>query len=228
MASDAAWCGQCYAPMTLEAGPAPGDVHREVAEGVDGEPAPERGASATETPRTPLAVAMPGGGRVEVAEGTASWDCPVCGDRNTMDVSLCATCQTPFARLFEAPVRTEEIEPKAAAGWSLLLPGLGHWKAGARADGVARIVLSVWTLGTVLIMLLSRPDGGGFGATFPLFVLYLVSAVGLHAESAVDAHRVASGLDPLVSSRALMWFAAGLILGSVVLATFVTLPATRR
>jgi hypothetical protein len=164
---------------------------------------------------------------MEVAEGTATWGCPVCGDRNPMDASLCATCQTPFARLFEAPASREEIEPKAAAGWSLLFPGLGHWKAGARADAVARFVLGAWTLGTVLIMLVSRP-AGGFGTSFPLFLLYAGSAVGLYTESAVDAQRVAAGLDPLVSSRTLMWFAAGLVLGSIVLATFVTLPATRR
>lgn len=225
--SDADWCGQCYAPLRgAGAEPQPqGEDRPAVAPEAGGPDAePSRGEALTR--RT--AVATPGGGHVEVAEGTAAWDCPVCGDRNAIEASVCSTCQTPFARLFEEPVRREEIEPKTAALWSLAFPGLGHWKGGARPDAIARIVLFAWTIGTVLIMLLSRPAGGGFGTAFPLFALYLGSSMALYAESALDAHRAASGHDPLVSSRTLMWAAAALVLGSVVLATFVTLPAARQ
>jgi hypothetical protein len=229
VAADADWCGQCYASMTVEQTPSVAGRDTTEREEVDAprDRTPERVPSATTTSRAATAVALPGGGAVEVAEGTATWACPACGDRNPMDESLCATCQTPFRRLFEAPVRRDEIDPPAAVGWSLLLPGLGHWKAGARADGIARIVLAAWTVGTVVIMVLARP-AGGFGRSFPLFLLYLVAAVALYVEAVVDARRVASGFDPLVSSRTLMWCAAGMILGSIVLATFVTLPAARR
>jgi uncharacterized membrane protein len=161
-----------------------------------------------------------------VSEGTAAWDCPVCGERNPIDADRCRLCETPFSRLFEQPVSRPEIEPATAALWSLAFAGLGHWKAGYRAEGFARAVLFAWTLGTVLVVLVSRPDEGGFGRGFPLFALYAASAAAVYAISAVDAFRVAGGDAPMVSSRTLVWASAGLVLVSIVLAMFVTLPAT--
>lgn len=167
------------------------------------------------------------GGRLEVAGGRASWDCPVCGERNPIEASDCETCRTPFARLFEQPAARPEIEPRTAALWSLAFAGLGHWKAGYRADGVARMTLFVWTLGTVLVVLASRSGEGGFGAASSLFVLYLGSAIAVYTLSAVDAYRMADGSPQLVSSRVLLWTSAALVLVSIALATLVTLPAAR-
>jgi hypothetical protein len=113
-----------------------------------------------------------------------------------------------------------------AALWSLAFAGLGHWKAGYRADGFARIVLFVWTLGTVIVVLLSRSEEGlGQGAA--LFGLYLGAAVAIYVLSAIDAYRLADGRTPLVTSRVLLWASAALVLASIVLATFITLPAAR-
>jgi hypothetical protein len=43
--------------------------------------------------------------------------------------------------------------------------------------------------------------------------------------SAIDAYRIASGEEPLVSSRGLLWASAGLVVLSVLIARFVTLPS---
>ncbi|MGH2637528.1 MAG: zinc finger Ran-binding domain-containing protein, partial [Actinomycetota bacterium] len=175
---------------------------------------------------TAAAVATPGGGAVEITGGRASWDCPVCGKRNPIEASLCGTCQTPFARLFEEPSNRPEIEPRTAAFWSLAFAGLGHWKVGLRADGVARMVLFAWTLGTVLVVIASR-SGGGLGSSTPLFALYFGSAIAIYVLSAVDAYRIADGVPQLVTSRVLLWVSAALVLVSIALATLVTLPAAR-
>ncbi len=151
----------------------------------------------------------------------------MCGERNGISANVCSVCQTPFARLFERPPDRPEVAPRTAALWSLAFAGLGHWKTGHRADGAARAVLFAWTLGTVLLILVSRPAEAGFGKVFPLFVLYLGSAAAVYVLSAVDAHRLSSDQAPLVATRTLLWCSAALVLLSIVLATFVTLPAAR-
>jgi hypothetical protein len=206
VAAGAEWCGQCFAPLGTR-------------------PAGDERAPVAANGRASAAAAS-GGGAVEVIEGKATWDCPVCGDRNPIEASLCATCQTPFARLFEVPEDRHRIRPSTAALWSLAFAGLGHWKVGQRPDGIARIVLFAWTLGTVVIVLSSR-SASGFGSTASLFVLYLGSASAIYVLSAVDAYRAAEGIPPIVSSKVLLWASAALVLASIALATLVTLPATR-
>ena len=199
VAPSAEWCGQCFAPLRPT------------------RPGPRTGTAA---------VATPGGGKVEINEGKAAWDCPVCGDRNSIEASVCGTCQTPFARLFEQPEDGPRVRPRTAALWSLAFAGLGHWKAGQLPDGIARMVLFAWTLSTVVVVLVSR-SGAGFGSSISLFVLYLGAATGIYVLSAIDAYRAADGEPPLVSSRVLLWASAALVLASIALATLVTLPAAR-
>jgi hypothetical protein len=208
VAPDAEWCGQCYAPI-VRAGSGP----------------PTSVGSASRSPTAPGVGS--GGGSVGVEGGRASWTCPVCDERNPIDAPACRTCQTPFARLFETPADRAEVDPSAATRWSLLFPGLGHWKAGLRFDAVARIVLFAWTLGTVLVILLSRPEAGGLGRATPILLLYAVAAAATYAESAVDARRAAAGADPLVPSRVLLWASAGLVIVSILLGMVVTFPAVR-
>lgn len=220
VAFDADWCGQCFSRLGgREAAREP----RPAEDGPPDTPGREAGARRAE----PVGVSTPGGGRVDTAGGKAGWDCPVCGERNPIEASACGTCRTPFARLFEEPATHPEIEPRTAALWSLAFAGLGHWKVGYRADGVARMTLFVWTLGTVLVVLASRSGGGGFGSAFTLFALYLGAAIAVYAFSAVDAYRIADGSPQLVSSRVLLWTSAALVLVSIALATLVTLPAAR-
>jgi hypothetical protein len=239
VAADADWCGQCYSRLVP---PASADEPR--AEGrdaavADAPPAPDAeaerapgalppppGAGALPPPGG-VSVVTPGGGGVEVAQGRAAWDCPVCGERNPIEAERCAVCQTPFSRLFEEPTTGPELEPRAAALWSLVFAGLGHWKAGLRVEGFGRMVVFAWTLGTVVVILTSRPSSGGTGSATALLGLYAAAAVAIYALSAVDVYRVTSGEDPLVPSRVLLWACAGLVLVSILLAMFVTLPAAR-
>jgi predicted RNA-binding Zn-ribbon protein involved in translation (DUF1610 family) len=199
VAVGADWCALCYAPVAAP--------------------------SITETRG---GVSTPGGGALHVAEGKPAWTCAACGETNPIDAATCATCGTAFTRLFEQPVERPEIDPENAAVWSLLWPGLGHWKAGYRADAIARGVLFAWTFGALSILLVSRFGKGGLGATFPLFLLFASSSAAVYAVSALDAYRVAGGHDPLVSSRALLWGSAALVVLSVLIATFLTLPAARQ
>ena len=168
------------------------------------------------------------GGGLEVEEGRPTWVCPVCEERNPIEAAACTTCGTPFTRLFDERDERPGVEPQSAAVWSMALPGLGHWKLGRRADAVARIVMFAWAFGALLVLLVSRFGKGGLGPTMPLFLLFLGSSVAIYVLSAIDAHRIASGDPPLVSSRTLLWASAGVVVLSVFIASFVTLPAARR
>jgi hypothetical protein len=236
LAPDAEWCGQCFQPVARpETAPIPeppsptgptdaADAADASTDGADAREAAD--ADPSQTPTRSATVAMPGGGGVEVAGGTASWDCSVCAARNPIEENVCSVCGASFARLFQSPEQERpSVEPKSAALWSLAFAGLGHWRVGLRAEGVARMILFAWTLGTVVIILVS--SGGGFGSGWSLFGLYAIAAIGIYVLSAIDAYRAAAGLDPLVPSRMLLWSSAVLILLSIVLATFVTIPAAR-
>jgi hypothetical protein len=154
-----------------------------------------------------------------------TWACPACQHENAIALDRCEVCGTPFAQLFAEPERRVEIDPRAALRWSLLLPGLGHWKAGHRLDGVARMVLFVWTFGTVVVLVATR--SAGIGTAGALLALYVVSAVALYVVSAIDARRVAAGREPIVSPRALLWASVVLVALSVLMATVLSLPALR-
>jgi hypothetical protein len=112
--------------------------------------------------------------------------------------------------------------------WSMVLPGLGHWRLGRRGDALARFAVFGWTFGSLVILLISRFGKGGLGPTMPLFLLFLGGSVTVYVLSAMDAYRLAGGDPPIVSSRALMWGLVGLIVVSILLATFLILPAARR
>ena len=186
------------------------------------------GESAVKTPVT-TALATPGGGAIEVEPGgKPTWTCSVCAEPNPIESTICSTCGASFGRLLEAPTRRPEIRPQTAATWSFVWPGIGHWKAGYRADGVARIVLFAWTFGTLMVLLVARFGTGGLGPVFPLVALFLIAASAVYGVSAIDAYRLAGGDPPLVSSRVLLWASAVLIVASVALASFLTLPAARQ
>jgi hypothetical protein len=160
------------------------------------------------------------------SERVPTWTCPSCEHVNAIELDRCEVCGTPFAQLFAEPETRVEIAPGRAVGWSLLLPGLGHWMAGRKLDAVARMALFAWTFGAVVVLFLSR-SSGGLGRGGALLGLYGVSAVAVYAISAVDARRIAVGEEPVVSSRVLLWASVGLVVVSVVLATLLALPITR-
>ena len=172
------------------------------------------------------AVSGVGGRAIERTESGVAWNCPVCGEGNAMSEDRCTACGTPFARLFQEPERRPDLQPGTAVGLSALWPGLGHWKLGRRLDGVARMVLFVWTFGTVLVLAFSR-SGGGLGALTSLFLLFVVATLLLWVLSALDSYRIASHEEPLVGSRTLLWGAVALVVVSALLATIVAFPAAR-
>ena len=188
-------------------------------------------SAAKSAAKSPAATALttPGGGRIEVeAGGKPTWTCSVCFEPNAIEATICATCGAPFGRLLQEPKQRPEIKPQSAATWSLVWPGIGHWKAGYRADGIARMVLFAWTFGALMILLVARFGTGGLGPVFPLVALFLIAASAVYAISAIDAYRLAGGDAPLVTSRVLLWGSALLIVASVALASFLTLPAVRQ
>lgn len=211
--ADAEWCGQCFSPLERAGSRTEADS-----------PA----ASAPTGTAGPKAIRGPSGGAIEVEGGTLAWTCPVCETRNPIEANECSTCGTPFGRLLAEPKAAPEVEPQTAAVWSMLWPGLGHWKLGRRTDAVARFAMFAWAFGALLILLVSRFGKGGLGPTFPLFVLFLGASLMIYVVSAMDAYRLAAGDAPVMSSRALLWMSAGLVFLSVLIATFVTLPAARR
>jgi ribosomal protein L40E len=197
VAADAEWCGQCLASLREAAPP-----------GSSGPPA--------------TSVRAPFG---DERDGPPSvWRCPTCDAENGLDANTCRICGTSFGRLFEGPATTPTATPGAAAAWSLLLPGLGHWLAGRRAEAVARFVLAAWILAMLVVLLSSRVGGAGLGGAAPLILVFGVAAVALWAEAAVDGRRAAAGLAPIVSSRALLWGCVALVALSIVLSTLLAVP----
>jgi len=202
VSADAEWCGQCFA--VLHAGSAS-------AHGLT--PAVER----------PIL-------RRDRETNDLTWTCPGCGTESLLSQDRCERCGTPFAQLFqETPAGGTEppLSPGQALGWSLLFPGLGHWRLGRPLDGLARVVLFTWVFGTVVVLLVSGWGKAGLGPMASLFWLFLGSSILLYVTSAVDAHRIALDEEPLVSSRTLVWCSVALVLLSVMLATLLALPAAR-
>jgi hypothetical protein len=210
VSADAAWCGQCLSPLASAA-----------EERVRPEPEPIA-ASGGEREIASNVVSLERAGKVP------SWPCPSCGNQNPIQLNDCAVCGTSFAKLFhEEEEGPREVKPATALLWSALLPGLGHWMLGRRLDGIARIVLFVWTAGTTLVLFLSRSGKGGLGSVASLVFLFLGSAVILYLVSALDAYRIASGQTAVVSARLLLWGSAALVVLSAIVATVVALPAMR-
>jgi double zinc ribbon protein len=205
VAADAEWCGQCFTPLHSAEPQAPTAALR---------PAGDSGGAL--------------GGAIQIEDGRPRWTCPACDTRNPIEAGVCTACGTPFGRLLEEPSAEPQLDPQSAAVWSMVFPGLGHWKLGRRGDAIARFAMFGWSFGALLVLLVSRFGKGGMGPTMPLFLLFLGASVAIYVLSAMDAYRIAGGEQPLFGSRALLWTSAGLIVLSVLIATFVTLPAARR
>ncbi|HKZ75434.1 MAG TPA: zinc ribbon domain-containing protein [Actinomycetota bacterium] len=206
VSADAEWCGQCYAPLQPAGTPAKSEV----------------------APTTAAAIRAAAGRGIEVEDGRTMWTCPACDTRNPIEADLCAACNTPFGRLFEEREVRPEVDPQTAAVWSMVLPGLGHWRLGRKGDAIARFAMFGWAFGALLLLLVSRFGKGGLGPTYPLFLMFLLAALTIYVLSVVDAYRIAADGPPIVSPRALLWGSVGLIVLSILIATFVTLPAARQ
>jgi hypothetical protein len=198
VSAEADWCGQCYEPLR--------------------KPTARPVSAPAVDPHRPSAI--------ERAGGDVTWRCPGCGRQNPIAEPACASCGTPFERLFREPARAPAIDPSVALMRSALLPGLGHWSLGRRADAVARFVLVAWLFGTATALLAAR-SGRALGPVSTLVALFVGSLAALWVTSAWDAHRIASGRDPLVTARTLLWGSVAVLMVSALVGTLVILPAAR-
>ncbi|HZB04848.1 MAG TPA: Ran-binding zinc finger domain-containing protein [Actinomycetota bacterium] len=148
------------------------------------------------------------------------WECPACQTENPIEAPACRVCGTPFARLLEEERRGPALEPGRAVSRSLLFPGLGHAAAGRGAEGLARAVVFGYTLAIVVTVLVMR-SGEGFGPFLPLVLISAAAGIALYALSAVDAGRLARGEQQVLSSRALLYGAVGLMLVTIVILVIV-------
>jgi len=180
-----------------------------------------------QAPPPPVPVDPGAGPDVAAVRGTgrrAVWTCPVCGTGNQIELDVCAACGTPFARLFEEREDRPQVDPRAAAKWSLVFPGLGHARIGRSAEGVARAVLFLWPIGAALLMLLTPATGLGF--VKGVAVVFLLAAVASYGLAAMDAFRQATGEAPVLSPRLLLYGTAGLVTMSVGSLFIVVIRAT--
>jgi hypothetical protein len=204
VSEDAEWCGQCFVSLkepTPEPTPIPEGSSLRVAV----------------APRTDDEV----GGERKVA----TWTCPACEHENALELDVCEVCFTPFAALFREPEEGPKADPRTALTRSLIFPGLGHRAVGKGPDGLARGMLFAWTFGTTILILVSGVSSGPMAG---MFLLYGALAVTVYIFSAVEAYRMAQGAGALVTSRVLLWFAVGLVLVSVLMATVLIFAAARR
>jgi hypothetical protein len=204
VSEDAEWCGQCFVSLK--------------------EPAAEP-ASIPEGSPMRVAVAARTDDEAGGERKVATWTCPACEHENALELDVCEVCFTPFAALFREPDAGPKVDPRTALTRSLIFPGLGHRAVGRGPDGLARGMLFAWTFGTTILILVS---GVSSGPMTGMFVLYGALAIAVYVFSALEAYRMAQGDGTLVSSRVLLWFAVGLVLVSVLMATVLIFAAARR
>lgn len=183
VSGDAEWCGQCFAPLRRR---------------------PEPGPAA--------AAAPPAVARTDEAGAAAAWPCPVCGERNPIELDACRVCGTPFAQLLRQDEPRPTIPPRDAFLWSLIFPGVGHAKVGRAADGVARGTLFGLTFGLTLVIVLA---GVSNPALLGAVALLLTCALTVYLGSALEAYRIAEGGTAFVSPRTLLWATVAVVMLSV-------------
>jgi hypothetical protein len=91
-------------------------------------------------------------------------------------------------------------------------------------EGLTRAVFFAWTFGIALLLLLSDTRG----PTTALLILTATAAVASYVGSALEAHAIAGGGQPLVSPKALLWATAVLVGVSALLLGMVIASAPRR
>lgn len=188
VAADADWCGQCFAsfrsPPAATSAPEP-------------EPEPEPDAL-TETPALSVAPGLEAAGKDRGP--LPMWECPACGTENPFDGQVCAACGTSFGRLFDERAGSTVTSPRDAA-FAGLVPGVGHYRMGRHADGIARMLVFAGCL-LVLGLFLFSASGKASAAIVLLFAVLTLLCVW---ESAYDSARLASDQRELVSAPQMIW-----------------------
>jgi ribosomal protein L40E len=203
-ADAAAWCSQCYGGLGAEppAGEPPAAA------------APGRPAPAGDAPSPGASAGRAGAAIRRGAEGL-EWVCVACETANPFEATRCTVCGTPFVARFADAEPAPPVDWATARTASLLLPGLGHVRAGHPASGWARLVLfAVWGLGGLLVLL------GAGAASLPVAAPLLLGAFVIHVLSQVDLAALERGGRELLAGRTLLWLVVGVtvlvVLGAVV------------
>jgi len=196
VAADADWCGLCLASFRTPPEPS---------QGIEPEPESEPDAL-TETAALSVAPGFETSGEpIGMDRGPLPvWECPSCGTENPFEGQLCATCGTPFSRLFEEP-EVPIVSTRRDAAFAGLVPGVGHYRMGYHADGVARMLVFA---GCCLVLGLFAFSASGRASALiaALFVVLMLLCIW---ESAYDAARLASKQRELFSAAQLIWLALG-------------------
>jgi hypothetical protein len=204
--ADADWCGQCFATMhEPEALPAP------ISPPPTADPTPSAVA-----PDTPDA---------EEDQPAPTWPCGTCGERNAIDLDVCAVCGTSFAELMRQDERPAQVDPKDAVVRSLIFPGLGHRLCGYPIEGLARGVL----FAMVAVMAILAGLSGGRTATLKLmFLVFCLLAVVVYVGSAYEARGLAEGGGLLVDAKQILWATVAVVLLAVGLLAISVITTPRR
>ncbi|MEO7803182.1 MAG: hypothetical protein ABIS18_01725 [Actinomycetota bacterium] len=154
---------------------------------------------------------------VEVASGpvrkrgeTLTWACSSCQTENSMDVQMCRVCGTSFFSAFmthdEAPSASPSRNPMTA-GFLSLFPGVGHFYLGLTAEGISRMFLGLWWVGSA-VMLPAGPS-----VMLGVKIIYILASLGLISVSIFDAYRYAEtpGTPPVLSARLLLYTSLALL-----------------
>lgn len=131
------------------------------------------------------------------------WTCAMCDHQNPVEVSICERCESPiFASFGRAEINP--MQPEAAVGRALIVPGWGHAALGLGAVGflVGFLVLATLLAGLALGI-------GGVGVGWALVVV----ALAVWGVSVIDVTRLRSGeAQPLLRPRVMT------VLGGLVMA----------
>lgn len=217
----AAWCGQCLAPvgpgrLPAEESPESPKPEAVVRSPSNGEVGVRRLASQEEASGVrPPGPRQTSGRFRSVGEGLL-WACPQCDLENPLEASACVRCGTAFRDLFEEGPVQPSVDPGRAAALSLMFPGLGHRALGRGAEGLARAVVFLWTIGMGLAIFFSA-GGVNAGPFRALLLLLFAAAAIVYATTAADARRVARGEAPIMTSRMLLYGSTGLMFLIVVM-----------
>ncbi|HEU4480988.1 MAG TPA: zinc ribbon domain-containing protein [Actinomycetota bacterium] len=224
--ADAQWCGQCLTrfgtedapPDPLEGGMGPvgsGPLEAdpltaplETLEPRSEGPQPPSGAAPAAS--VPADVVGTERGAFKVTESGVVWRCGTCDRENPIDVQVCAACGSPFAATV-APEEGPQVsgDPGTAALLSLFFAGAGHAYLGLWPQAIARGVIHVWIVVTIVAGLLQTEFGGGVVAA-----LFVLVALAFALVSAHDAFREAQH-DPgavLLKGRSFLYLVIGLLL----------------
>ncbi|HEX9823738.1 MAG TPA: hypothetical protein VGB51_05005 [Actinomycetota bacterium] len=244
VAADAEWCGQCLnrLPPRGPEGEAAQVGSRPEAEVVERQlevpppaeapafealpaEAPVPGAAelgATPAP-SPIPRERPPGDESEDAfrmvDGRMVWTCPVCGLENAMEEVVCPRCGSSFASLFREPTVRPAASTTRVIWMSLIFPGLGHIAAHQLAEGLARGILFLWAVGS-LIGIIAVRDGGQSSLGTVFVLTYLMAAAALYVVTAIDAYRATELQPPLAPIRMLFYGASGLMAVTVAVLLF--------